>query len=144
MAVDDDGFIYVTDRCFDSLSGENGAVDVNNCWVRKFDSAGSFVTRWKEVTGPGDILNRPSGIGVDNEGNILVADTLNNRIVKYTPDGVLLGQLTSDGATAFSVTNDVAMDANGFIYVTDYVNNKVHKFSGFSTPCWISYAMKAG
>ncbi len=137
VAVDDDGYIYVSDRCFDSSAGENGSDDLDNCWVRKFDSAGNFVTRWKEVTGPTDLLEKLSGISVDNEGNILVADTSNSRIVKFSPDGVFQGQLTSYGATAFNVTNDAVMDADGFIYVADFGNGKVHKFSGFSSASYV-------
>ena len=58
----------------------------------------------------------PCGVTVDGEGNILVADTLENHIQKFTPEGQFLttvgtkgsGPLNFSGPTdiAFNTTND--------------------------------------
>jgi tripartite motif-containing protein 2/3/tripartite motif-containing protein 71 len=46
------------------------------------DKLGSFGSKG---SGPGQ-FNEPSSVTVDDDGNILVADTMNNRIQKFTPD----------------------------------------------------------
>src|SRR5208337_3666474 len=42
-----------------------------------------------ELTTPGD-LAKPTGVAVDKEGNLYVADTLNDRIEVFDADGVFL------------------------------------------------------
>ena len=41
-------------------------------------------------------FNRPSGVCVDNDGDIYVADWLNNRVQVLTPEGRFITQFTGD------------------------------------------------
>jgi len=58
----------------------------------------TFLLKWGEVgSGSGQFLG-PNGIAVDRFGHVFVADTYNNRIQKFTSDGVFLTQWGIDSA----------------------------------------------
>jgi tripartite motif-containing protein 71 len=57
---------------------------------------------------------------------VLVADTLNWRIQRFTPDGVYLSTITSP--IGFYYNRQMAVDADGNIYVSDASNERVQKF----------------
>ena len=64
-------------------------------------------------TGKGQ-FDSPSGIAVDPSGNVLVADTGNGRIEKFSPTGAFV---TSIGQ--FEAPNGIAIDRAGDIYVAE-------------------------
>ena len=89
-------------------------------------------------------LNGPSGVAVDAQGNLYIADTLNNRVRKVTPDGIIstvAGNGTSlysgDGGPAVSAQlsgpQGLALDASGNMFVADAGNNVVRKISASGT-----------
>ena len=82
-------------------------------------------------------LSRPGSSAVDAQGNVYIADTGNNVIVKVTPSGVL-SVIAGGGATppSTSVTattvqlsspSGVAVDALGNVYIADTGNNLIEK-----------------
>ena len=81
----------------------------------------------------------PSGVAVDGNGNIYVADSYNNIIRKIAPGGVVsslagsAGQSgSSDGtgsAARFWRPSGVAVDGIGNIYVADSANNTIRKIT---------------
>jgi sugar lactone lactonase YvrE len=105
--------------------------------IRKITSAGviTVLAGLDGQTGAADgagstaRFNFPRGLGIDLSGNLYVADTFNRTIRKVTPGGVVstLAGLagtpgTSDGtgpAARFSFVDGIAVDAAGFVYVTD-------------------------
>ena len=70
-------------------------------------------SRGGKGTGKGQ-FDSPTGIAVDPSGNVLVADTGNGRIEKFSPNGAFV---TSIGQ--FEAPNGIAIDRAGNIYVAE-------------------------
>jgi sugar lactone lactonase YvrE len=73
----------------------------------------------------------PRGIAADRAGNILVGDTNNGRIQKFSPAGVFLSMLGAPGYNPGELKdpNGVAVDSNGNVYVADVGNHRVQKLA---------------
>lgn len=70
-------------------------------------------------------LNHPKGVTVDNAGNVFIADTAHNQIVKVTPAGAA-SVLVITGLTAgLSAPEGIALDSSGNLYVADTGNNRI-------------------
>jgi DNA-binding beta-propeller fold protein YncE len=71
----------------------------------------------------------PRGLAVDNSGNILVADTNNGRLQKFSPTGVFLNVFgkAGRGPGEFQQPCGIAADSSGNIYVADVLNNRIQK-----------------
>ena len=82
VAVDQVGNVYVAEN------GSNSTVNQHR--VQKFSSDGAFITKWGSLGHEAGEFNSPYGIAVDLTGNVYVADSGNDRIQKFSPDGILL------------------------------------------------------
>src|SRR6266567_4217807 len=73
----------------------------------------------------------PTGIAVDGNGNILVADTNNARIEKFAPSGTFLGVMgiRGIGYGQLGAPNGIAVDRAGNIYVADAARHRVEKLA---------------
>ena len=83
-----------------------------------------------ELTTPGDFA-RPAGLAVDQDGNLYVADTLNNRIEIFDADGKFISTFgkAGDGPGYFARPKGVAIDSDGHIWVADGVQDRVQVFN---------------
>jgi sugar lactone lactonase YvrE len=81
-------------------------------------------------TGKGE-FDLPTGIAVDGNGNILVADTNNGRIEKFSPTGTFLSiiGIKGTGQGQLAGPNGIAVDRAGNIYVADASNHRVQKLA---------------
>jgi DNA-binding beta-propeller fold protein YncE len=73
----------------------------------------------------------PGGIAVDNASNIYVADTGNDRVQKFDPNGTfdtIFGEIGFPAFGPFTRPEGVAVDAANNVYVADTGNNRVQKF----------------
>lgn len=85
-------------------------------------------------TGTAAKFDNPTDVCVDDDGNVYVADRLNQRIRKITPAGVVttlagstLGYVDGVGAAAkFSMPRGIGI-GNGGIYVADETNHRIRK-----------------
>lgn len=82
------------------------------------------------LTSPGDFA-APQGIAVDQDGNIYVTDTLNNRVEIFDADGnfVSLFGKHGDGPGYFSRPKGIAVDSDGHIWVADEMEDRLQVFN---------------
>jgi sugar lactone lactonase YvrE len=87
-------------------------------------------------------LDGPTGVALDGNGGLYVADTLNNRVLRFprgsfTADAVYgQGAAGTDftdsnagaGATGLDGPTGVALDGNGGLYLADTLNNRILHF----------------
>ena len=76
-------------------------------------------------------FDTPTGIAADGNGNILVADTNNGRIEKFSPTGTFLSEMGTKGSSTGQLgqPNGIAIDRMGNIYVADAGNHRVQKLA---------------
>jgi DNA-binding beta-propeller fold protein YncE len=90
-------------------------------------------------------LNVPTGVAVDTEGNLFIADGENDRIRKVDPNGMIstvagngMDRYAGDGglatATGLHFPVGLAVDADGNLLIVDALNNRVLKLFGVAAP----------
>jgi uncharacterized protein (TIGR03437 family) len=104
--------------------------------------AGNGTYGYSGDAGPatGAQLFDPYGVVLDNSGNLYIADQLNNRIRKVSPDGTITtvagngtSGYTGDGGAATSAELyhpcGLALDSAGNLYIADAPSNVIRKLS---------------
>jgi sugar lactone lactonase YvrE len=95
----------------------------------------------------------PYGVAMDGEGSIIVADYLNHRVRKLTPDGTVTtlagsgrqGFADGEGAAAqFNFPFGVAVDGEGSIIIADHGNHRVRKITPDGTVRTLAGSGSAG
>jgi DNA-binding beta-propeller fold protein YncE len=100
--------------------------------IQVFDVDGKFLRGWKT---PEAEFGRPTGMFVDQQQRLLVADTHYHRVLVYELDGNWLREQTIGGVTgttpgSFAFVTDVVRDSKGNFYVGDYGDaDRIQKFS---------------
>lgn len=118
IAVDKDGNVY------------NDNFGTHEHYMQKFDRNGKLVTQWG-TTGKDDGQFGASENGgaedvtIDKDGNIYVADRLNQRIQKFDADGKFLAKFGGNGESF--LPSGVAVDGQGNIYAVDTLNYFMRK-----------------
>ena len=117
-------------------TGEIYVADRNHNRVLVYSSAGTVVAKWgggegdgASGSGPGE-FNHPAAVALDGAGNVYVADTNNNRVVKLNAYGSVLDEWGSRGTGdgRFRDPTGIAVDGAGNVYVVDNENNRVQVF----------------
>lgn len=80
----------------------------------------------------------PSGLETAPDGTIVVADTGNNRVTRYTASGAVVWSVGTHGAGTgqFDNPRDVGVDAANNVYVADTRNSRIVKLS--PTGAWLA------
>ena len=81
-----------------------------------------------------NLLGSPTGIFVDDAGNLYICDTDNSRVVEWAPgatSGVVVAGMGGVGSGAAQLTNplDLYVDCNGTMYIADFNNHRVQRWS---------------
>lgn len=73
---------------------------------------------------------RPNGVAVDEEGNIIIADSRNDRIQIFTSSGRFIKSFGAKGLGPgeFDRPSGVCVSSDGLIIVVDFGNNRVQVF----------------
>jgi sugar lactone lactonase YvrE len=84
-------------------------------------------------------FNTPSGIAIDRAGNIIIADTSNNRIRKLSTDGTKVSTIAGSGVAGFKDGRageaqfdgpiGVAVDQSGNLFIADAYNDSIRKIT---------------
>jgi len=118
IAIDGSGNVYVTDT--GSFSSDSH--DFLGDSVKVFDSEGNFLRELgSHGTGNGQFRG-PTGIAVDMNGNVYLADNF-GRVQMFSSSGNFI-RIAAD----FGISDDVAVDRSGNIYVAAGYFNQVGVF----------------
>ena len=125
--------------------------DAENNVVRSVDTTTGTITTFAGNGTPGysgdgvpatdTQLNYPTGLWVDQSGNVFIADTMNNRIRMVDPHGIITtvagngsSGSSGDGGPATDALLDepegVAVDGLGNLYIADTQNHCIRKVDG--------------
>jgi uncharacterized protein (TIGR03437 family) len=133
VAVDSSGNLYIADYSNQRIRrvGRNGIITT---------IAGNGSSGYSGDAGPATSaqLAGPSGVAVDDAGNVYIADGNNNRIRKVGTNGMIT-TVAGNGSEGYSgdrglaanaqlyYPRDVAVDAEGNLYIADSGNSRIRK-----------------
>lgn len=125
LAIDNENrFLYVADAELDQVLVYDA--DPPYKLLRKI---GTENTQHKS-TQPGDFA-KPTNVAVDQDGNLFVSDTWNNRIEVFDADGTFIRAFgkAGDGPGYFARPKGIAIDSDGHVWVADSVQDRVQVFT---------------
>jgi len=107
LTIDAQGRVYVVDK---------------SARIQRFSPDGEFQVAWSL---PEKQAGKPVGLYAHTDGRLFVADTHYHRVIVYDFDGVELARFgePGNGDGQFQLPTDVAVDARGSIYVSEYNGN---------------------
>jgi sugar lactone lactonase YvrE len=133
IALDDNGNLYIADtgnHCIRMVDTNGIITTIAGTGTPGFSGDGGVAVAAQFVS--------PRGIAIDPAGNVIVADTGNNRIRRIGLDGIITtiaGTGTNDFydgpalASFLSSPSGVAADNTGAIFVADAGNNRIRKIA---------------
>jgi sugar lactone lactonase YvrE len=114
MAIDSSDQLYIVDM---------------TARIQVFTSEGEFLRGWET---PEHAAGRPTGLTIDHQGRLLVADTHYYRLLVYSPTGELLqtiGGQQGNRPGQFGLVTDAVQDADGNRYIAEYGEfDRIQKF----------------
>ena len=130
VSVDSKGNIYISDT-------ENNCIRIIT-GGKVYTFAGTRIAGYLDAKDKKAQFNLPSGMAIDKEDNLYIADTLNNVIRKISPGGevtTFAGKYSEVGGyqdgiakeAQFNEPSDLAVDSLGTVYVVDSGNQLVRK-----------------
>ncbi len=111
-------------------------IDLQTGIMNEFAGRGTFGFGGDGGLATGSNLSRPTGLAADEDGNVWIADQLNNRIRKVDASGIITtvagsgpADFGGDGGPAIEAQLNqplgVAVDRLGRVYIADTSNNRI-------------------
>lgn len=125
IAIDNENrFLYVADAGLDQILVYDA--DPPYKLLRRIGTAGKQHT----LTTPGDFA-KPTNVALDDDGNLYVTDTWNNRVQIFDADGNFIRAFgkAGDGPGYFARPKGIAVDSDRHIWVADAVQDRVQVFT---------------
>ena len=134
VAVDFSGNLFIADQGNQRIRKVSGGI------ITTVAGNGTAYYNGDNITAVGAELNNPSGVAVDGNGNLFIADTYNYRIRKVSGgiittvagngEGYFYGDNVAASSAELGSPTSVAVDANGNLFIADSVNNRIREVSG--------------
>ena len=95
------------------------------------ESTVTYAAKFGEAGSGAGKLNLPFGPALDSKGDIWVADSGNNRIEEYSPEGKYVFSFGTKGKKAGELNEPKALtiDAKGDVWVSESGNDRIQEFS---------------
>jgi RHS repeat-associated protein len=112
-------------------SGNVWVADTGGGCIKEFNATGTYI---KAICGSGE-FNAPQGVAVEANGNLWVANTGDDNVLEYYcengeyPNGPWKYGKKGSGAEEFDEPQNIAIGAEGNVYITDTGNNRVEEYS---------------
>ncbi len=133
IALDSDGGLYIADsqnHRIRHIASDGIITTVAGTGTSGYSGDGGFADQAS--------LRNPMGVALGSDGSLYIADSMNNRIRRIAPDGIITtvaGTGTSgysgDGGFAdqaeFYTPQGIAFDSDGSLYITDVNNNRIRR-----------------
>ena len=113
-------------------SGEIYGVAAASNLILKFSPQGNIVAKWHRAQGAGlDQWHNPETISIDNDGNLVIADWGNVRILTLSPNGHTVRAFAAvpNEPLKVSSVSGAVVGPDGNIYVADYQLLRVQAFN---------------
>lgn len=148
-AVSSARFNRPTALAIDNTGNKLYVADSGNNRIRVIDLTTNIITIYAGTGGAGfnadgviatdASLNNPSGLAIDANGNLFIADRYNHRIRKVDATSKLISTVAGNGSSGFSGDGgaatsaqlnqpiDVEVDGSGNLYIADMTNHRVRR-----------------
>jgi streptogramin lyase len=95
------------------------------------ESTLSYTKKFGEAGSEAGKLKAPWGTAVNAEGQILVVDSANSRIEKFSAEGAYMSSFGTlgSGNGQLQEPQGIALDSTGNVWVADTANNRIEEFS---------------
>jgi sugar lactone lactonase YvrE len=135
LAIDSNNNLFISDNAYHRIR-----VVTPEGLIRTVAGTGQIAFAGDGGPATSAALNQPEGVATDKQNNLYVADSLNHRIRRINPQGIIstivgTGAADSRGdeglATAASVNQPtgVFVDSDGNLYVAERAGNRIRKIS---------------
>lgn len=116
------GVAFASDGSFYTFDG-------GNLRVQRFDKNRHFLRSWGGFGTEDGQFVKPTGIGVDREGRVYVADSARSDVQVFAPDGTFLRTIAKDWADICGIAY-MTVTADGNVYLS---SDGVHEYASDGT-----------